>query len=96
MIVTVTGLPVSALVRLGCASADEACTSSVQVKVRGKVLDTKEVRVRAGGLKRVAFDLDRSAKRKLLRGNKVVLAVTFAGSGGTQSVARAVRVPVRG
>jgi amidase len=87
--------PAAAVLRLGCASSGEACTSTVQVKIRGKVVDTKTVRVRAGAQKQGAFKLPAKAKRKLLRGKKVVLRVTFAGTGGTQSVTRAIKVTVR-
>lgn len=87
--------PAKAVLRLGCASSGEACTSTVKVQIQGKVVDTKTVRVRAGAQKQVAFRLSGKAKRKLLRGKKVVLAVTFAGMGGTRSVTRPVRVTVR-
>lgn len=87
--------PAKAVLRLGCASSAEACTSTVQVKIRGRVVDTKTVRVRAGAQKQVAFELSGKAKRKLLRGKRVVLAVAFSGTRGTQSVTRPIRVTVR-
>jgi amidase len=87
--------PAAAVIRIGCASAGEACTSAMKVRTGGTSLDTKRVRVRAGGQKQVAFTLSAASTRKLLRGRKVVLRVTFAGAGGTQSVTRAVKVTVR-
>jgi amidase len=89
------GAPARAILRLGCASAGEACTSTVQVKVKGKVVDTRTVRVRAGAQKQVAITLNAKAKRTLLRGKKVTMAVRFSGTGGTQSVTKAIKVSVR-
>lgn len=87
--------PARATLSLGCASAAVACTGQVRVTLGGKRLAVKTVRIGAGAQRQVTVKLPRSAKRKLLRGKRVVLAVTFTGTGATKSLTKATRVKVR-
>jgi amidase len=87
--------PARAVLRLGCASADGACTSRATITLGGKRVAVKSVRVTAGAQRRIVVRLPAAAKRKLLRGKPIVLGVTFAGTGGTQSVTKRIKVTVR-
>lgn len=82
-------------VRVGCASVDEACTSRVTVRTARTAPTTVRVRTPAGGQRRVVAELDRKDARKVRRGKRIVLKVTFDGSDGTESTTRPIRIAVR-
>lgn len=80
--------------RVGCVSGGRACTGTAYVRLGGRDLASTEVQVPRGTKRRVKVWIPRRATQTLRNGRRVVLRVSFVGTGKTRS-SGPIRVAVR-